>query len=82
MTHFWYGVIGVAVAFVGAVFLVLNRQIVSATPAALLRPVAEIKMFQPGAHGRVPVLTAISTCWVLIGLVLIWLALTGQPLPS
>lgn len=79
MTHFWLGVFGIAVAVIGVALVIFNRKVVNAMPAPK-GPVARLKMFKPGPSGRVPVLTVIAYGWIVVGLVLVWLAVTRQPL--
>jgi hypothetical protein len=76
MTHFW---LGVAVAVVGLLLVIFNRQFVNALPPAK-GPAAQMRMFQPGPNGRVPMLTAVALGWIVIGVVFVWIAATGQPL--
>ena len=79
MTHFWFGVMGVAVAVVGVLVTIFNRQFVRVMPPPKGR-VARIRWFQPGSNGRVPILTIISLGWVAVGSLFVWVAATGQPL--
>lgn len=79
MTHFWFGVLGAAVAVIGVALAIFNRQFVNAMPAPK-GPAARLRMFQPGPTGRVPILTVIACGWIVVGLVFLWVAVTRQPL--
>lgn len=79
VTHSWFGVMGVAVAVVGVLLTIFNREFVRVMPPPRGRA-ARIRWFLPGSNGRVPILTIISLGWVVVGSVFVWIAATGQPL--
>lgn len=79
MTHFWFGLLGVAVATSGLGLVIFNRQFVKAVPA-LAGPVARIGMFKPRPSGRVPIVTVIGCGWIVVGLTFLGVGLTKQPL--
>ncbi len=81
MTHFWFGVLGVGVALIGVALVIFNRQFVKAVPRPS-GPVGRLWAFKPGLSGRVPMVTVIGCGWIFIGLLFLWVAVTGQPLPT
>jgi hypothetical protein len=67
---------GVAVAVVGVLVTIFNREFVRGVTPPRGR-VARIRWFQPGSNGRVPILTIISLGWVIVGSLFVWVAATG-----